>query len=492
MHPSVPSTDDPGQEGNWWTRPCGGIEVLRLALPLVISTGSLSLLLFVDRMLLMWYDPRAIGGSFPASALHWTLVGFPLGVAMYVNTFVAQYYGAKRYERIGAILSQGVWLGVAVVPLFLLLIPFAAPIFHLFRHDAEVIPYEAAYFRVLALGAGATVIGAAQSAFYTGRGVTWVVMLVDVSMVALNIALDMVLIFGVAGWLRWGITGAALATVICQWLKVAAYGWLIRRPQNRVTYGVTGAYRIDLALMRRLLRFGGPSGLQFLLESAGFTSIVMCMGQLDKNSLVATTMAFQINVLAFVPLIGVGIAVSTLVGQQLTGGRADLATRATWTSFWISFWYSCVFAVAYFAFPGVFLLGHAAGAEAAQFGEVRGLATVLLRFVAAYCIFDAVQIVFSCAIKGAGDTRFVLATTAVVSLLSVVVGQVGAYLGGGLYWWWLVVTGWIVVLGVVYLARFLQGKWKRMRVIEPDPTELELNELVEPEPQLAVADATEG
>jgi MATE family multidrug resistance protein len=385
-----------------------------------------------------------------------------------------------------------VWLGAAVIPLFLLVIPFASLIFEFAGHDPEVIPYEAVYFQVLALGAGATVIGAAQSAFYTGRGVTWVVMIVDVAMVALNIVLDALLIFGIGGWLRWGIAGAALATVICQWLKVAVYWWLIRRPKNRERYGIVAGRRLDLNLMRRLWRFGGPSGLQFLLEGAGFTLIVMFMGQLDKNSLVATTMAFQINMLAFVPLIGVGIAVSTLVGQQLTGGSAHLAARATWTAFWIGLAYTCVFGVAYVALPDVFLIGNAVGSDAAQFAEIRGLVAVLLRFVAAYCIFDAIQIVFSCAIKGAGDTRFVLATTAVVSLLGVTIGQIGARLGGGLYWWWLVVTGWIMVLGVVYLARFLQGKWRSMRVIETDPTEIEQEPFPEPEPQLAAASAEAG
>jgi MATE family multidrug resistance protein len=80
----------------------------------------------------------------------------------------------------------------------------------------------------------------------------------------------------------------------------------------------------------------------------------------------------------------------------------------------------------------------------------------------------------------------------VVSLLGVTIGQIGARLGGGLYWWWLVVTGWIMVLGVVYLARFLQGKWRSMRVIETDPTEIEQEPFPEPEPQLAAASAEAG
>jgi MATE family multidrug resistance protein len=249
---------------------------------------------------------------------------------------------------------------------------------------------------------------------------------------------------------------------------VALYWYLIRRPANREKYGILKGRGLDLALMKRLWRFGGPNGLQFLLEGAGFTLIVMCMGQLDNSFLVATTVAFQINLLAFVPMFGVGIAVSTLVGQQLTSGRSDLAARATWTAIWLGLAYTIVFGVAYIAVPDWFLLGHAVGVPEAEFTEVRLLVAVLLRFVAAYCIFDCLQIMLSCALKGAGDTWFILLTSAVVSLLGVVVGQTGAFLGGELYWWWCVVTGWIVTLCVIYAVRFLQGKWKQMRVIEAD------------------------
>jgi len=86
---------------NWWSRPCGGREVLRLALPLMISAGSWSVMLFVDRMFLFWHSTQAMAAAMPAGVLHFALVCFPLGVAVYVNTFVAQYKGAGRPGRIG-------------------------------------------------------------------------------------------------------------------------------------------------------------------------------------------------------------------------------------------------------------------------------------------------------------------------------------------------------------------------------------------------------
>ncbi|MCA9224247.1 MAG: hypothetical protein KDA47_01485, partial [Planctomycetales bacterium] len=94
------------EQTSWWTRPCGGRDVLRVALPLVISTGFFSLMLFVDRLFLFWHSKQAMAAAMPAGMLHWTMVCFPIGVATYANTFVAQYHGAKRPERIGATIGQ--------------------------------------------------------------------------------------------------------------------------------------------------------------------------------------------------------------------------------------------------------------------------------------------------------------------------------------------------------------------------------------------------
>ena len=85
--------------------------MLALALPLVISTASWTLMNFVDRMFLLWHSPGAMAAAMPAGMLHFTMICFPLGVASYVNTFVAQYHGAGRPERIGTALWQGTRIG---------------------------------------------------------------------------------------------------------------------------------------------------------------------------------------------------------------------------------------------------------------------------------------------------------------------------------------------------------------------------------------------
>ena len=91
--------------------------MVALALPLVISTMSFTVMTFIDRMFLTWYSIDAVAAAMPAAMLQFTLISFPLGVATYVNTFVAQYEGAGRPRRIGPIVWQGVWIGLVAIPL---------------------------------------------------------------------------------------------------------------------------------------------------------------------------------------------------------------------------------------------------------------------------------------------------------------------------------------------------------------------------------------
>ena len=95
-----------------WNCESGYREVLVLAIPLILSTRAWTIQHFVDRMFLTWYSPEAIAAAMPAGILNFTVMSFFIGTAGYVSTFVAQYYGAKRYENIGPSIWQGMYLSV--------------------------------------------------------------------------------------------------------------------------------------------------------------------------------------------------------------------------------------------------------------------------------------------------------------------------------------------------------------------------------------------
>jgi MATE family multidrug resistance protein len=240
------------------------------------------------------------------------------------------------------------------------------------------------------------------------------------------------------------------------------------RPNDVRRYGLWSGCQFDLELMLRLLRFGGPSGIPMLVESSGFTALTMFIAADDPIYSAATNLAFNVNAVAFVPMIGLGIAVSTLVGQNLTAGKTDLAERAVWTSLVIGLGYQILAATLYLSVPDWFLSAHESVA-ASDFVEVRNVTVFLLRFVAAYCLFDAMQIIFVGALKGAGDTLFVMLVAAIVSSSMLLIGKLteGQWDIRAIGWWW-ILSVWIFILGAVYLVRFLGGRWKSLRVIEPE------------------------
>ena len=164
------------------------------------------------------------------------------------------------------------------------------------------------------------------------------------------------------------------------------------------------------------------------------------------------------------PVYGIGIATTTLVGQRIGQNRPRLAARGAWTASALGAGYMLAVSRLYVFAPDLLLMAHGAKADRVEFESLRALTVVLLRFVAGFCLFDAMVIVFSNAIKGAGDTRFVLITTLCMSPLPVLASLVGVeFFGLGLYWSWTAITTWVCALGVIYLTRFQQGRWRNAR-----------------------------
>lgn len=93
------------------------------------------------------------------------------------------------------------------------------------------------------------------------------------------------------------------------------------------------------------------------------------------------------------------------------------------------------------------------------------IAQGLLKFVAVYVVLDAMQLILAGALRGAGDTWYVLGAGILSSLLALTIGFLGEPAGDSLHWWWKMVALWIWMLATMMSLRFLQGKWKRMRMV---------------------------
>jgi len=455
-----------------WSKPNGYRDVLAISLPLVASMGSITVMQFTDRMFLANYSINAIAAALPAGIAAFTSIAFFMGVATYTNAFVAQYTGARALDRVGAALWQGIYFSILSAAFLASLFFISNPLFDLIGHSPPIRSLEVTYFNILILGSGLPVLGSALACFYTGRGLTWTVMMVHMAGAAVNIPLDYCLINGVGPFPELGIIGAAIATVTASATIVGILGLLIFSPANRAKFGTWKNRGWDRELFGRLMRYGVPSGIQFFLEIFGLTFFIQMLGRLGDLELAASNIVLSIETLSFLPMVGFHIGNATLVGQAVGKGQPEDGVYATTSALHITLAYMIMVAVVFVFMPEPLLrLFENSDHAPAQQAEIMGLGVVLMRFVAVFCFFDALNLVFSGAIKGAGDTRFIMWTIAALSL-GVMIGPV--YLavevvGAGLYTAWTLATIYICALGIAFMLRYRQGRWKKMRIIEDQP-----------------------
>lgn len=462
----TPATPLPCQDG---ARPGGSRELLKLAAPLILSQSFMTVQVFLDTILLSWHDPLEMAASFPAVMWFWLPFGLLQVTAAYTSTFVAQYTGAGRRHRVGPAVWQGIHFSVVAGVLFLVVVPAAPFIIGVGGHSSTLQALEVTYLRCLAFAALPMLLMGAVNGFFSGRGQTWTVLGIEAFGTGVNVALALVLIFGRAGFPELGIAGAGWATVAGSWASALLALWLFVRPQNRTEFNTLAGWRPERALFGRLMKYGGPAGGQVFLDVLVFNVFVQMVGRLGEAATGATTLTVRLNMIAFLPMMGLGQAVCILVGQRLGGDRPDLAERSVYTGLRWTFGYMCIVAAVYLTLPELIVSLFEGGRSPEQFAEVAALVPNLLVCVAIYSLADAVNFTFAFALRGAGDTRFVtLLTFCLAWPIMVVPTLVAVSLGASLYWAWGFATAHIFAMAVCFALRFRSGKWKTMRVIEPD------------------------
>lgn len=451
----------------WYTQ--GGYrDVLKIAIPLILSTGAWSILLFVDRMFLAWYSPEAIAAAMPAGMASFALMCFFIGTAAYVGTFVAQYYGAEEHQKVGAIVWQGIYLAMFALPVIFVAFFLADLFFASLGHTAEVAKLEADYFKLLMFSAPFLIASNALSSFFSGLGKTIIVMWVSVLIMMINILLDYLFIFGFWGLPAMGVSGAAIATNIAICCGFLVYTSLFLSQHNQSEFHTYKNWRFDYRLSKRLIHFGLPNGVRLFIDMSAFTAFLFFVGTLGVDELAASNVAFNINALSFLPMLGLMIAVSVLVGQRIGEGKPEVAEKLTWSAMHIAVLFFGSLAFLYVTVPEAFIWPFTLHNGLQNLSSSVPLIIVLLRFVALFGFFDAMFLVFLGALEGAGDTRFVLKMSIFVSwflLLLPCYLYIRFFKADLLVLWVMITLNIILYCGLFYL-RFRFGPWRSMRVIE--------------------------
>ena len=436
-------------------------ELLVLALPTVAQMASYTVMHFTDTWML-----SRLGLIEPTAAANASLFGFAItsigfGTLWVVNTLVSQSFGRGDRQRCGQYLWQGIWFGVIYGLLMLPLLPLARPLFAGFGHDGRLAHLEATYLWITVSFTAFRLAGAAMGQFLLAIDRPNRVLIAAATAATVNVFANWLLIWGHWGFPAMGLAGAAWGTNIGGAVEVLLLAAFVFEPKVRRMYHVSD-WRPRAERLMTLIRIGVPSGLQFIgdvLAWAVFGMLVMAV--FGTEAMAANTFAMRFMSLSFMPAFGISAAVTALSGRYIGRGMPDVAAARTALGFRVAAVYMLCCGILFFVFRNQLMSIFTDDPLVLRWGAT------LLVFVAVFQIFDALFIVYSGALRGAGDTLVPAIVTAVMcwTLVVGVAYAVAIWLPGlGILGPWTVATTYGALLGVYMLVRFKRGAWRKIRI----------------------------
>jgi len=438
-------------------------EITVMSGPIILGSLSFAVMEFIDRVMVNELGTEALAAVGSASIWSYTLSTLLLGIVGCVGTFVAQCLGRGENHRCAPYTWQGLYLSLAAGIIAVGVYPIAPMLFHVMGHDAKVTELELAYFQVRLFSYLPLAFVTTLAAFFQASNHAVVPMFMAIVGTIMNIILNYMLIFGNWGAPAMGIAGAAWATNASMFLQATLlFLVFLSRPYHR-QFRTRENKAFNRNLATELIRIGAPSGGMMFLDVANWSIFIsFVVGRLGAVPLAANNTALSFMQLTFIPAFALNQGVSAIVGQWI--GRKDIerAKARTYTALRMAMVYMIAMGM-FFAIFGAELITLIFRPEEAL---VRDLGHQLLMVAAVFQIFDAICIVMGGALRGAGDTRWMMMITFVAAYLVFIPSAIvfAFYFDGGALGAWIGAACYICVLSLLMWWRFHGERWREINI----------------------------
>lgn len=431
-------------------------SILNLAWPVIVANFLQVLATTVDLVMVgrIGVDElNAVGIG--ANIVFFTFV-LMIGITSGTIALVARSFGAGNRREADHFLFQSLVSGVLLsVPMVAvgLLIPhlLVAP----FSPNAEIQGLAADYVSIIFLSVPFLFVIFIATAALRAAGDTKTPLIIGVVENLINFAINYTLVFGNFGFPALGVRGAAIGTSIAYF--VGAMLFLSLFVDRRLKVGIHRESPVaNWPTIRRILRIGLPAATEQLAFQTGILIWIVFVVSFGPDALAAHQIGLRVQSFAFMPGLGLSIASSALVGQNLGAKLPDVAERSARESTKLSILVMGAIAAFNFVFAPWIALAFA------EPGAAVDLAVLFIRLHAISIPAVGVFFTLSGSLRGAGDTRWPLYAslvgTYVVRLpLSVLLGYT---LGFGLIGVWVALPIEYYLRALIIVPRFNGGAWK--------------------------------
>ena len=430
--------------------------VLTLSLPIIVENILQTLLGTADTYFAGQLNDIAIAGVSVTNLMMNIFIAFFTAISVGTSTIVSRYFGRKDYKNTNKAITQSIDIGLVLgLVVGVICFVFARPILRISGIEASVVDYVLPYFLIVTVPAIFLCLQLILSSCFRSIKDTRTPMFATGISNVINIGLNALFIK-----MGMGVFGLGLATTIARAIGVGLLFFKLKRHDADIAF-TFNEFKVHKKILTSILYVGIPAGVEKLIMRIGqllYNGMIISIGM---SAYVAHSVAGTIESYAYIPAMGFGLAVATLVGTSLGERNPKKAMHLTHISYVISVVCMSIIGIVFYVF---------APQLAALFtstAEVQHMVVDVLRLIAFFQPFSALVQIITNALQGAGDTKFPMYATLVgIWGIRLGVGYILAvYANLGLVGVWSAYALDITLRGIVLFIRFYRGKWKTIKVI---------------------------
>ena len=430
--------------------------IVRFALPLLVGNLLQQFYNITDSIIVgQFLGKEALAAVSASFFIYYFIISLVIGVGSGTTVVISQLFGAKQYQKVQlAFSSFFIFMLVGGIILSIAGIIFAEPVFRLTNTPEEVIPQAVAYFRIYIGGTFLFVTFNSIISILRGVGESVRPMLFILITTVLNIAFDLlfILVF------KWGIEGAARATVVSQGI-----GMCIALAYVNNTHPLLSIKKQDMLfdwkLFKESLEIGLPTSVQQCAIALGLIALLGIVNSFGTNTLTAYGAAGKIDTIITQAILTLSGALAAFCGQNIGAGRLDRVKKG------VQFTMYTNIALGLLTFAAVYLFGNEMMRIFTKDIDVVAIGKEYLLIIGGFFIVHGALNVYNGALRGAGDTLFPMITSLVcLWLIRIPLAYyLSSWLGRNGIWW---AIGISITIGlIVTFVYYKIGFWKRRRRI---------------------------
>jgi len=412
----------------------------------------------VDMYFVGKLSPSAIAAVSMSGIILGLIMTAVMGISLGTIALVSRAVGEKDIDKANEVVGQSLLLGLFITVIVTILgYLFAAPMLRALGAEEEVVIQGVSYIRIMCLGSVTIFLTILMFSALRGAGDPIIPMIILVISTLLNIILDPIMIFGLYGFPRLEVGGSALATVISRTVALVMVLWALVREKSIIKLRAKDLYP-DFKTQGKIMRIGLFASIESVIIHLSGLLLMVFVAVWGTNTVAAYGIGMRLNMAVMIPVMGLGLASATLVGQNLGAKKANRAEKSGWLCTLFGVILMGSLSAFFFLFPRQIIAFFNDDLEVIAIGEQ------FIRWVAPTLAFIGLAIVLGRGLGGAGDTFHPMIFTAISLLIIRVLlaGWLPKQLG--LIGIWIALASTNILHGTLVAIWFKVGKWKRKTI----------------------------